>query len=227
MDTHHSYSNFIPNSAISKIGFWSGILAFTAVILFIIAQVLQILGILTFPLDEILIYTFSLCITVPSMLEILVLHHITKPDKRFFTHAAVIFTVIYLVFVTANYVVQLATVIPMTINGNANEINILKQTPHSLFWDFDAIGYIAMGFTTLFAAQVLRKKGFQKSVRICFLANSIATILIVFVYFYPNFSQNFLFIAIPWAITAPLSMLMLALMFKNNEEAHKNKILQL
>ena len=223
MDTHHSYSNFISNSAISKIGFWSGILAFTAVVLFTIVQILQILNILNFPLDEILIYTFSLCITIPLLLEILALHHITKPDKKFFSHAALIFTVIYVVFVSANYVVQLGTVIPMTIEGNYAEINILRQEPHSLFWDFDAIGYISLGFATFFAAQVFRKKGFQKWVRICFLANSFSTILIVFVYFYPNFSENLLFIAIPWALTAPLSMVMLALMFKKILNINSNE----
>lgn len=95
------------------------------------------------------------------MLEILALHHITRPDKKFWSHAAVLFTVIYVVFVVANYVVQLATVIPMTVEGHSSEITILKQTPHSLFWDFDAIGYIAMGFATLFAVPVFEKTGFQ------------------------------------------------------------------
>ena len=165
-------------------------------------------------MDEILIYGFSLCITVPFMLEILALHHITKPDKKFWSHTAVVFTLIYVVFVVANYVVQLATVIPMTVKGVSDEINILRQTPHSLFWDFDAIGYIAMGLATLFAVPVLEKTGFQKWVRYTFLVHSFTTPLIAFVYFSPNFSNNLLLIATPWVITAPLSMLMLCLMFK-------------
>jgi hypothetical protein len=148
------------------------------------------------------------------MLEILALHHITKPDKKFWSHTAVIFTVIYVVFVIANYVVQLATVIPMTIRGDSNDISILKQTPHSLFWDFDAIGYIAMGFATLFALPIFKRSGFQKWVRYTFLAHSLTTPLIAFVYFYPDFSDKLLLIATPWVITGPLSMLMLALMFK-------------
>jgi hypothetical protein len=214
MDVNNSYNNFITDRTISKVGFWSGIIAFIAITAFGIVQTLQILGFVSYPLDEILIYGFSLCITIPFMLEILALHHITIPDKKFWSHTAVIFTVIYVVFVIANYVVQLATVIPMTIKGDSNEINILKQTPHSLFWDFDAIGYIAMGFATLFALPVFKRSGFQKWVRICFLANALVTPLIAFVYFYPTFSDNLLLIAMPWVVTAPLSMLMLALMFK-------------
>ena len=214
MDVNNSYDNFIVDRTISKVGFWSGLIAFIAITAFGTVQTLQILGLFRYPLDEILIYGFSLCITIPFMLEILALHHITKPDKKFWSHAAVIFTVIYVIFVTANYVVQLATVIPMTIKGESNEINILKQTPHSLFWDFDAIGYIAMGFATLFAIPVFKRSGFQKWVRYTFLAHSLTTPLIAFVYFYPNFSNKLLLIATPWVITGPLSMGMLAILFK-------------
>lgn len=214
MEANAVYNNFISDSKISKVGFWSGLIAFIAITSFGIVQTLQVLGVLNYPLDEILIYGFSLCITIPFMLEMLALHHITKPDKKFWSHTAVVFTVIYVVFVVANYVVQLATVIPMTVKGLSNDITILKQTPHSLFWDFDAIGYIAMGFATLFAVPVFEKQGFQKWVRYTFLFHSLTTPLIVFVYFYPIFSNKLLLIAAPWVITAPLSMLMLSLMFK-------------
>lgn len=221
MDGNSSYNNFVFDRTISKVGFWSGIIAFIAITAFGIAQTLQILGFLTYPSDEILIYGFSLSIVIPFMLEILALHHITKPDKKFWSHTSVVFTIIYVVFVVANYVVQLATVIPLTVTGVSNEINILKQTPHSLFWDFDAIGYIAMGIATLLQCLYLKKKGFQKWVRYTFLIHSFTTPLIAFVYFYPNFSNKLLLIATPWVITAPLSMLMLCLMFKKNADAKK------
>jgi len=199
---------------IYKVGFWSGLIAFLATMAFNIAQLLQLFGILIFPFDQILIYGFSLCIVIPFMLAMLALHYVAPLDKKFWSHAALLFTVMYVVFVTANYVVQLATVIPMTLNGAAGEVRILIQSPHSLFWDFDAIGYIFMGLSTLFAVPVFRKQGFQKWVRYCFLAHALVTPLIAFVYFYPNFSDELLIIGIPWAITAPVSMLLLALMFR-------------
>ena len=150
------------------------------------------------------------------MIEMLALHYVTPSDKKFWSHAALIFTVMYVVFVTANYVVQLATVIPMTLKGAADQIQILTQTPHSLFWDFDAIGYICMGLATLFAVPVFEKQGFQKWVRYCFLVHALVTPLIAFVYFYPRFSDKLLLLGIPWAITAPVSMLLLALVFKKH-----------
>jgi hypothetical protein len=221
METSNSYHNFYADKTIAKVGYWSGLVAFAAIITFGIVQFLQVLGFLTFPLDEILIYGSSLCITVPFLLEILALHHLTKPVNKFWSHAAVIFTVVYFIFVVANYVVQLATVIPMTIDGRGSEITILKQTPHSLFWDFDAIGYIAMGFVTLLASPVFERIGFQKWVKNTFLAHSMTTPIIAFVYFYPNFSNSLLLLATPWVITAPLSILLLALFFKKIMEANK------
>jgi hypothetical protein len=223
MDEKNSYHNFILDRRISKVGFCFGLLSFIAISAFGVVQILQVLDLLSYPFDEILIYGFSLCIAIPFMLAMLALHYIVPGHKKFWSHAAVLFTVIYVVFVTANYVVQLATVIPFTVKGNSSEINILKQSPHSLFWDYDAIGYIAMGFATLFTLPVFKRYGFQKWVRYSFMAHSLSTPLIAFVYFYPDFSEKLLLIATPWIITAPLTMLMLTMMFNKIIKANNKK----
>ena len=49
------------------------------------------------------------------MIEMLALHHITASDKKFWSHAALLFSVCYDGFVTSNYVAQLVTVIPATL----------------------------------------------------------------------------------------------------------------
>lgn len=206
------------NKTINKIGFWSGLIAFTSTVVYVVAQLLQVMGVLYFPLDEILIYSTSLCIVLPFVLEILALHYVTPEEKKFWSHAAVVFSIIYSVFVTANYVVQLATVIPMKLKGAGDEIRILEQTPHSLFWDFDALGYIFMGLAMLVAIPVFEKHGFQRWVRISFLANALVIPLITFVYFYQPFSEKLLLLGFPWGITAPLAMLMLSIMFKKNSK---------
>lgn len=211
--------------AIYTIGFWLGVVAFAATLAFYIVQMFQVLGWIDFPWDEILIYGFSLCITLPFMVEMLALHYLVSPDKKFWSHGALLCTIVYVVFVTGNYVVQLATVIPMTIKGTADEIQLLRQTPHSMFWDFDAIGYIFMGIATLFAIPIFDKTGFQKWVRYSLQAHTLITPLIAFVYFYPNFSNSLLLIATPWAITAPLFMLLLALYFKKETASNcKNAV---
>lgn len=196
---------------ISEVGYRAGTAAFASAVAYDIAQVLQIVGVLRFPLDEVLIYGVSLCIVVPLVLEILALHHLTPREKQFWTHTSVIFTIMYAVFVTANYVVQLATVVPAKASGTLDAIRVLEQTPHSMFWDYDAVGYIAMGLASVFAVPALATTGFERWVRRALIANALVTPLISIVYFAPNFSTGLLFLGFPWAITAPLFMLTLAI----------------
>jgi hypothetical protein len=198
------------NMSIGKVGFRFGVAAFVATVAYDVVQLLQVGGLLRFPLDEILIYAVSLCIVVPFVLEMLALHHLTSGAKRFWTSAAVVFTVMYGVFVTSNYVVQLATVVPAKIAGRAAELRLLDQYPHSLFWDYDAAGYICMGIATLLVIPGLDGGSTEKWARRAALANALVTPLISVVYFYPTFSTRLLFLGFPWAITAPLFMLTLA-----------------
>ena len=203
--------------AIGNVGYWSGLAAFAATVAYVAVQLLQVTGLLGFPLDEVLIYGTSLCIVIPFILLMLSFHYLTHADQQFWTHAALIFTIIYAVFVTANYVVQLATVIPSKLAGASEAILILEQTPHSLFWDYDAVGYIAMGLATLVAVPALGSTGFERWVRLSFVAHALVTPLIAIVYFYPTFSQALLFLGFPWAITAPVFMLLLAIMLRRKQ----------
>jgi hypothetical protein len=103
-------------------------------------------------------------------------------------------------------------------------VRVLQQTPHSMFWNFDALGYIFMGLATLVAIPIFEKQGFQKWVRLAFLAHALVTPLISLVYFYPTYSYKLLLLGFPWAITAPLFMLLLALWFnKNNHQAENTQ----
>src|SRR5689334_18528751 len=63
--------------SIGRIGFRCGVAAFVATIGYDIVQLLQVAGVLRFPLDEILIYAASLAIVVPFVLEMVALHHLT------------------------------------------------------------------------------------------------------------------------------------------------------
>ena len=200
---------------IGAIGYRCGLAAFAAAIAYDVVQILQVVGLLSFPYDEILIYATSLCIVIPFLLEMLALHYVTPADRRFWTHGSLIFATIYSVFVVANYVVQLATVIPAKLAGSLTPIAVLDQTPHSMFWDYDAIGYIAMGLAALMAVPAIGRVGFDRWVRFSLIAHVLVTPLISIVYFYPTYTTRLLFLGFPWAITAPLFMLMLAIKLRN------------
>jgi hypothetical protein len=200
-------------------GYWSGLAAFTSAVAYVVVQVLQVAGVLRFPADEVLIYGTSLCIVVPFVLEMVAFHHLTAPDKQFWSHAALIFTIMYAVFVTANYAVQLATVVPAKMRGTADAIRILEQTPHSLFWDYDAVGYVSMGFACLFAVPAVGSVGFERWVRVSLIAHVLVTPLISVVYFSPTYSTGLLLLGFPWGVTAPAFMLMLAIMLRRRRIA--------
>ncbi len=204
---------------ICKIGFWSGLVAFVAAAGFSVAQILQVIGLLSYPWDEILIYGFSLFIATPFMLALLALHHLTPEDKRFWSHAAVLFAVMYVIYVTLNYVVQLTAVIPY-----AAPDPVLVQTPHSLFWTVDALGYIALGLATVFAVPLFTRQGIQKWLSWFFLANGLVTPLISFVYFYPVFSTTLLLLGLPWIVTSLGSMLFLTLFFRERMEEMREDV---
>lgn len=194
-----------------RIGFWAGLAAFSAAVAYVVVQVLQVVRVLHFPLDEILIFGTSLCIVLPFVLEIVALHCSTAVEKHFWTYAALIFTTMYAVFGTANYVIQLTTVIPAKLQGAADAVRVLEQTPHSLCWDFDAIAYISMGISALLIIPALARTPAERRVRIACMANAVATVLAGVVYFYPRYSETLLFLGFPWGITAPLFMLLLGI----------------
>lgn len=108
-----------------EVGYWSGLAAFAATLAYVVVQLLQVAGLLQFPLDEILIYGTSLCIVIPFMLAMLSLHHSTHSDKQFWTHSAVVFTIIYAVFAVPNYVVQLAT-----CEGDTSDCGRMRHEGH-------------------------------------------------------------------------------------------------
>lgn len=127
-------------------------------------------------------------------------------------------------FVSANYLVQLATVIPAQARGESARVALLAQTPHSMFWDFDAAGYVLMGIAMLIAIPALGSDGAYKRVRYAFAANALATPLICIVYFYPEYSERLLALGYVWGVTAPLAMLMLAMMFRKLYNADRARL---
>jgi len=197
--------------SLDRIGFRAGVAAFAAVVAYDVVQILQVVGVLRFPLDEILIFGTSLCIVVPFVLEMLALHYTRTAELRFWTHAALIFTTMYAVFATANYVVQLTTVIPAKLGGAADAVQVLEQTPHSLLWDFDAIAYLAMGVAALLIIPALDGTDAERRVRAACVAHVAATALSGIVYFHPHYSYRLLWVGFPWGITAPLFMLLIAI----------------
>ncbi len=211
---------------ILKIGYWSALVALIGAVGYVVSVPLQIFNLMTPLQNAAMAFGFSLLMPVPFLLAMLALHYTVPEEKKFWTHGALFLAVVYVVYCTLNYVVQLATVIPAGYywtfenqQGTPGPLSLLNQTPRSLFWDIDGLGYIFLNLATIFAIPAFEKQGLQKWVRWFFIANGLITPFFAIAYFYPTFSVPVLMLGAPWAITVPASLLLLALFFKNKYRA--------
>jgi hypothetical protein len=80
------------------------------------------------------------------------------------------------------------------------------------------LGYISMGLASLVAVPAFGNTGLERRVRLACIANALVTPLISIVYFAPTYSERLLLLGFPWGITAPLFMLLLALMLRQRRD---------
>jgi hypothetical protein len=80
------------NGSINKACFWHGDLTFTVTLAYCLVQLLQLYGVVAYPMDERLIYVTALCMVIPFVLKILAFYYITPAGKKFWSHAASTFT---------------------------------------------------------------------------------------------------------------------------------------
>ena len=215
---------------VARFGFWSALVALAGAVGYIVSVPLQTFNVVGPLQDSVIAFASSLIIPTPFLLAMLALHHLVPTEKKFWTHAAVLLAVVYTTYNTLNYVVQLVTVIPAGYSwtfedqqGTIGPLSLLNQTPHSLFWDVDGLGYIFLNLATLLAVPALEKCGAQRWVRSFFLANALITPLFAITYFSPTYSVPVLMLGgIPWAITVPGCLLSLALFLRRESRAFRD-----
>src|SRR5260370_25203537 len=178
------------NEASPQLGFGASVIAFIAVVAYGVAQITQVLNLVSSPLADILIYGFSLCISVPFLVAILALHDTVDSRQRLWTCGAMLCGLMYVTYVVLVYTVELSVVIPKSMQSPSS--TVLGVAPQTLFWDIDGLGYVSMGVSTLFAALSLPRKWPGIWARRLLLSNAIITPIIAFIYFYPHFSLRVL-----------------------------------
>jgi hypothetical protein len=204
-----------------RLGFWAAVVAVGGAAGYMLSAFLQILHLASDLNVGVIGFTSSLLIPVPFLLTMLVLHHTVPEQQRFWTHTAIALAVVYTTYNTLNYVVQLATVIPAGYSwnfdnqqGTQGRLALLNQTPHSLFWDIDALGYIFLSLATLAASPVFNGQGLERWVRRSFQVNALIIPLFCITYFYPGYSVPQLMFGLPWGIAIPASLVLLAMFFR-------------
>jgi hypothetical protein len=161
----------------------------------------------------IVLLTPSLFLGSSFLLMILSIHYYAPLAKKIWSHAALVFAVIYAVFISMNYYVQLTLVVPHMIKGETESIKYLLFTPFDSFvYSVDILGYSFMSLSTLFAAFAFTSKGIAKTAKVFLIANGV---LIPFIglqtYYHP-----FIWPAALWAITFPGASISVYLFFRRS-----------
>lgn len=201
-------------------GFWSAVLATVLSITYIMGQFAEWLGLLgsqggstsdSTPLGLVVLLTPSLFLGSSFLVLIVSIHQLTPPDKRVWSHAAIVFATIYTALISIVYFVQLTLVTPRIAHGRIEGIEVFLFVPFDSFlYAVDILGYSFMSVATLFAAQAFTNSGLHRVVRLFLLANGL---LLPFIALQMYF-HSLIWVAALWAVTFPGSTWMLAILFQ-------------
>lgn len=191
------------------LGFWAALVAFVAATGYSVVQVMQVLGLILFPLDAILIFGFSICIATPFVIAMAAFHHAVPFEKRAWTLAAVALASMYATLVSMVYMTELTVTIPQTLQGHAATVQPFTFAPHSFFWAIDALGYVFMSFAALLAAGALAWRGLEGWLRLFLILHGLQAPVIVMILLRPDL----LLWGSEWIVTGPGAMLLMAVYF--------------
>lgn len=202
------------------VGFWSAVLATAFSITYIVGQFAEWLGLLgsqggptsgSTPLGLVVLLTPSLFLGSSFLVLVVSIHQLTPPDRRIWSHAAVVFATMYAVLISIVYFVQLTFVAPRVAHGQIEGIEAFLFVPFDSFlYAVDILGYSFMSVATLFAAQVFTGSGLHRVVRLFLITNGL---LLPFIALQMYF-HSLIWVAALWAVTFPGSTWTLAILFR-------------
>ncbi len=202
------------------VGFWSAVLATAFSVAYIVGQLAEWLGLLgsqggpasgSTPLGLVVLLTPSLFLGSSFLVLVVSIHHLAPPDRKIWSHIAVVFATAYAVLISVVYFVQLTLVVPRVARGQVDGIEVFLFVPFDSFlYAVDILGYSFMSLSTLFAAPVFTRRGLDRVVRLFLIANGLLLPFIALqMYFHP-----LIWIAALWAFTFPGSTWALAVLFQ-------------
>lgn len=203
-----------------RFGFWTAIFTSSFSLIYVVGQAAEWLGLLgsgggpensSTALGLVILLVPSILLAPAFVLLLLCLHHTTAKEKQLWSHAALVFAIIYATLVSLNYFVQLTLVVPHLLNGNTQAVRPFLFIPFDSFiYSVDLLGYSFMSLATLFAAFSFSFRGKSRIVKAFLIANGLLLPFIAL----QNFYHPMIYIAALWAITFPGATFGLALHFK-------------
>jgi hypothetical protein len=208
------------NNTILKLGYWSALFASIFSLTYIVGQLAEWFDLLgsgggpenaSTTLGLIVLLVPSLFLGTSFLLLMLAVHYYTPESKKIWSHAGLVFAVIYAALVSINYFVQLTFVVPNMAEGDLDHVRPFLFTPfNSFIYSVDLLGYSFMSVSTLFAAFAFTQSGLEKTTRRFLIANGLLLPFIAL----QNFYHPLIWIASLWAITFPGATICLTILFR-------------
>lgn len=206
--------------ATKALGFWSAVLATVFSLTYDVGQIAEWFGLLgsqggaessSTPLGLVVLLTPSLFLGSSFLVLVVSIHQLSSPDRRIWSHAAVVFATAYAVLISINYFVQLTWVAPHLARGQTQGLEPFLFVPFDSFlYSVDILGYSFMSVATLFAARVFTGSGQERVVRLFLTANGLLLPFIAL----QMYAHWLIWIAALWAVTFPGSTWSLAILFR-------------
>ena len=208
------------SSTVKSVGFWSAVLATFFSLAYVIAQIAEWLGWLgsaggpesaSTPLGLVILLTPSLFLGSAFLILMVSIHQSSSPDRKLWSHLAVVFATMYAALISINYYVQLVWVTPRLAEGRIAGMEQFLFTPFDSFlYAVDILGYSFMSVATLFAAMVFTGRGVERVARWFLIANGL---LIPFIALQMLWHWM-IWLGALWAITFPVATWSIAVIFK-------------
>ena len=202
------------------VGFWSAVLATVFSLTYVVGQLAEWLGWMgsgggaenaSTPLGLVVLLTPSLFLGSSFVVLVVSVHQLSPPDRKVWSHSAVVFATAYTVLISINYYVQLTWIAPRLAAGRTQGIELFLFTPFDSFlYAVDILGYSFMSLATLFVARVFTGKGIERVARWFLLANGLLLPFIALQMYW----HWMIWIAALWAVTFPGSTWSLAILFR-------------
>lgn len=205
------------NRTTASLGFWASLVAFACATAYSAAQIISppLLPVLYFPWNEILIIAPSFVLPLAYIIALNCVDAYVPEERKIWTHMALSFGLLYTAFVCFTYIIQLATVIPFTLKGMGDQVNLFRLTTSNGHWiqAVDGLGYAFMSVSALFAALAFPKE--ERWLRRSLFAHGLLAPFIIL----PLWIPPMIVVGMLWFITGPTSLIFLARFFKTSSSA--------
>lgn len=208
---------------VKSIGFWAASGSACLYIIFDIAAILAVSGLLTSKYwTSILFYAPSLLLALSFVVLMVSIHYYAPAELRIWSHIGSAFAGIYATLNCFIYIIQVMVIAPSLLNGQFASVALFEMAPDKPLYAVNALAYTIMGLSTLFSAFVFKDNGLEKVIKTLFLLHGIAALANVGVLIW----QPFLFISAFVGILYPAAAILIAILFYKNNDPNQNAPIQ-